>query len=51
VILIQVTITDDQDNVTQEIMEACNNQHGWEITKIFDRLGIRIAKIVDPSHE
>lgn len=50
--LVQTTILDDDsEEVKQVIFKTYDGSHGWEIESLFRKLGERVAKIIDPSHE
>lgn len=51
-VLIQVTIYDDETGaVYEQYIDNYSGEYGYEVARIFDHLGQKIAKKIDPSYE
>jgi hypothetical protein len=51
-IIIQVTIFDTTTNeITKQIIDHYGSSYGYEIERHFERLGTKVAKIIDPHHD
>lgn len=51
-VLVQVTICDTgTGEVEQVFIETTDSQYKWDIERVFERLGERVAKLIDPNSE
>lgn len=51
-LLIQVTVYDDETReVGQQFVRHYEGSYGYEVEKVFDVLGQKVAKVIDPDYE
>lgn len=48
-VLVQVTLLNEEGDISKTIIRAYGGTYYWEIERMFDELGAQVATIVDPT--
>lgn len=49
-IVVQVTICDDDGKVLEQTVKKSDSTYAWEIARLFEELGARFAHQIDPDY-